>query len=166
MNEQQWQIKIRATGCQQCGHVFQDQEAYFSQLVADTNDYARFDYCANCWEQSTAKEKVISNWRGMFRLPLPPPPEPLKKEYAEQLLRQMLANPDPAMRNAIYILALLLERKRVIAEKEVLRQPAEQVVRVYEHRRTGEVFLIPDPCLAVSDIGKVQTEVASLFKLP
>ena len=102
-------------------------------------------------------------WRGVFRLPPPPPEEPLKKENAESLLRRFMEEEDPAKENAIYILAVMLERKRLLLEQALQLREDGTLIRVYEHRLTGESFLIPDPRLRLDEIESVQEEVAVLL---
>lgn len=105
---------------------------------------------------------AFSVWKGTFQAELPPP-EVLKKETAESLLRKLIEKNDPHFRNAIFILAVMLERKRLLAEKEVRKQDDETVVRVYEHRQTGDTFIITDPMLNLNQIGQVQEEIATFL---
>ena len=37
------------------------------------------------------------------------------------------------------------------------------ITRIYEHTKTGEVFVIPDPQLRLDQIEQVQQEVAALL---
>ena len=66
-------------------------------------------------------------------------------------------------RNVIYILAVLLERKRILTERDVQTRDDDIVTRVYEHRQTGEVFLIPDPRLHLDQLEEVQKEVVLML---
>jgi uncharacterized protein (DUF2384 family) len=87
----------------------------------------------------------------------------LKKETAESLLRQFMETDDPSRRNAIFILAVMLERRRVLAERDVQAREDGVKVRVYEHRKTGETFLVPDPGLKLAELAHVQREVMDLL---
>jgi hypothetical protein len=40
------------------------------------------------------------------------------------------------------------------------------LIRVYEHKKTGETFLIPDPKLGFDQLSQVQTEVAEMLGIP
>ena len=94
----------------------------------------------------------------------PPPPEPeaLKKDDAESLLRRLVAENAAGTRNARYILALMLERKKVLRQIERQRQDGISVL-VYEHIPSGEVWLIEDPGLKLGELTAVQDEVAKLL---
>ena len=48
--------------------------------------------------------------------------------------------------NTRYVLAILLERKRTLKQVDI-RETAEDKILIYEHVKTGEAFIIPDPRL-------------------
>jgi hypothetical protein len=77
-----------------------------------------------------------------------------------------MADPDPALRNIRYILAVMLERKRIIKEVEVLREEDGSISRVYQFPKTGEALLIPDPQLRMDQIAEVQLELSALLGAP
>jgi hypothetical protein len=70
---------------------------------------------------------------------------------------------DPASLRSRYILALMLERKKLL--RQVDRQRSEEIltILVYEHLPTGEVWLIEDPGLKLNELTSVQSEVAALL---
>lgn len=159
---QEWNIKDRSPDCAECGRAFEDRQALFSRLDFTEEGYVRRDFCESCWDDG-AKEGALSVWKSVFRVPAPPPEEPLKKETAESMLRQLMETDDPSKRNAIYILAVMLERRRVFAERDVQVRKDGVKIRVYEHKKTGESFLIPDPGLHLAELEEVQREVLELL---
>ena len=161
-NAQEWNIKERGEACQTCGRGFADKEEFYSHLTFGEEGYVRRDYCLACW-QEPSKQGALSVWKSEFHVPAPPPPEPLKKETAESLLRQLMETEDPAKRNTIYILAVMLERRRILVEQDVQVRDDGVKVRVYEHRKTGETFLVPDPGLRLAELTKVQEEVITML---
>lgn len=160
---QDWDIKPRGDACVGCKEPFADKQGYYSALVFGKEGYARGDYCAKCWPACEKSAMPYSMWQGIFRMPAPPPEEPLKKETAESLLRKLMEEEDDSKANAIYILAVMLERKRILVEKDVQRRPDGVWIRLYEHRKTAETFLIPDPRLRLDQIQDVQREVVALL---
>ncbi len=162
MKDQDWDIKERSACCLECEKQFVDKEIICSKLTFGEEGYTRVDLCEPCWDK---KEQVdaLSVWRGTFKAPPPPAEEALKKETAESLLRQLIEQEDPANGNTIYILAVMLERRRVFAEKDVQVRDDGVKIRVYEHKKTGEVFLIPDPELKLAEIEHVQEEVVVML---
>ena len=83
------------------------------------------------------------------------------KENAEELLRRLLAeNSQP---NACYVLAVMLERKRVL--KQVKTEETESgTFLIYEHAKNGDVFIVPNVVLRLDELEALQNEVASLLK--
>jgi len=63
---------------------------------------------------------------------------------------------------AKYVLAAMLERKRLFRQVEKLDQDGRTVL-VYEHLKTGETFLITDPGLKLAELDAVQKEVMLLL---
>lgn len=159
--EENWQIKRRADVCAGTGTSFVDGEEIVTRLVFQDGEYIREDYSASYWN-SQQIEPGLSTWHSIFHLP-PPPEEPVKKESAESLLRKLVAKEDADDVNAIYILAVMLERKKILIEKDVQDREDGTKVRVYEHKKSGDTFLIIDPALKLAEIEKVQEEVVGLL---
>ena len=158
-----WDIRPRNESCDGCDQAFADRQAYHSALIFGENGYARQDYCAACWQRVDQAESLQGRWQGIFRLPAPPPEEALKRETAESLLRRFMEEEDETRGNVIYILAVMLERKRLLIERSVQDREDGSIVRIYEHRRSGETFVIPDPGLDLDQLEGVQTEVVELL---
>ena len=57
-----------------------------------------------------------------------------------------------------YLLALMLERKRILKHQET-RQEEGRNVLLYLHAKTGEAFLIPDPELHLDELEPVQAQL-------
>lgn len=166
MNE--WNIQARSRGCQACGRVFSDRESYHTLLFEQRSGLERVDVCGACWDEQHrhgAKEKkgFISHWQGTFSVPPPPPPEAIRKDSAEALLRRLVERRDPAWQPATFILAVMLERKKVLKTRETLRAGGRRTF-VYEIPKTGEVFTVVDPGLQLNQLEQVQHDVARLLE--
>lgn len=163
---QDWDIKPRSDTCSACGKSFGDKERYTAALIFSEDGYVRGDYCDVCREAKRYGESVpFSLWQGVFKMPPPKQEDPLKKETVESLLRRYIEEEDESRKNIIYILAVMLERKRILVEKDV-KITDEKVTRIYEHRKTGETFLILDPRLKLDELESVEEEVAMLLLGP
>jgi hypothetical protein len=115
------------------------------------------------WTQRNENIRPFSFWKTRYEPPPATPPEALAKESAEELLRRLLAENKPANANACYVLAVMLERKRVL--KQVKTEQAEdRPVLVYEHAKSGDVFIVPDARLRLDELEHVQHEVSQLLK--
>jgi hypothetical protein len=159
--EESWQIKRRSDLCAGTNELFTDKEEIMTRLLFKDGEYVREDYKLSYWNEHMP-DHGLSAWKSVFRIP-PPPTEAMKKENAETLLRKMVAKEDADDINAIYILAVMLERKRILVEKDVQIREDKTKIRVYEHKKSGETFLVVDPELKLAEIEKVQEEVVGLL---
>ena len=163
---QEWNIKPRSEVCLGCKAPFDDGQVCVSALVFGEEGYARVDHCESCWAQKAEAVSPYSVWQGIYQAPPPKAEEAVKKETAESLLRRLMEEDTEARQNAIYILAVMLERKKILVERDVKWDGAGTKTLVYEHRKTGEMFLVCDPGLQLDQLEPVQQEIMSLLGGP
>ncbi len=156
-----WPIKHRADACAVTGRAFAEDEQFYTLLFREGNGYRREDLSEDAWASRNENIRPFSFWKTRYEPPPPVAPEPLAKENAEELLRRLLAeNSQP---NACYVLAVMLERKRVL--KQVSAEETEnRRVLIYEHAKNGDVFIVPDVQLRLGELESLQTEVVHLLK--
>jgi hypothetical protein len=138
-------------------------ENFYTLLFRDGDGFRRQDLSEEAWQQRNENLQPFSFWRSRFEPPPAAPPEPLPKENAEELFRRLVAAADRSNANACYVLAAMLERKRVLKQIQTENQEQGRVL-IYEHVKTGDVFVVPDPQLRLDELGGVQTEVAQLLQ--
>ena len=158
----EWNIRSRAHACGLTGEPFAEKQLIHSALYYLGDEYVRKDFGCADWRDQTPTEGLLSSWTSRYKPAPPAPPETLRKDDAEGLLRRLLEANEPAQAPTRYILALMLERKRMIREierKEVDGHP----VLIYEHLASGEIWMIQDPGLKLSTMESVQNEVAALL---
>jgi hypothetical protein len=162
-----WSIQSRSNHCAATGRKFAEGETFFALLFEEKKGgFRREDLSEEAFKARTDGERPFSFWRSKFEPPPPPQPEPVSKQTAEDLLRTYMIETGPEHSNARYVLALMLERKRLLKEIEVKRGEDGSLTRIYEHARTGEVFVIPDPQLRLDQVEELQAQVASLLGAP
>jgi hypothetical protein len=163
----QWEIQAPASQCCRTGEPFADGDTVFSILVEEKEGFRREDYGEVGWEQRGAAFRPVSHWRFEYRTApaSEKPPEPVTRDDAESLLRRMCEESEPATQKARYILALMLERKRLLRQVDSLEREG-MTLMVYEHVKSKETFLIEDPHLHLSQIAQVQEEVMALLGAP
>lgn len=158
----EWSIQHRAEVCAMTGRPFAAGESFYTLLFRDGDGFRRQDLSEEAWRQRNENLQPFSFWRTRFEPPPPAPPEPLPKENAEELFRRLVAAADRANANACYVLAAMLERKRIL--KQIQTEQNEQGrVLIYEHAKSGDVFVVPDPQLHLDELGDVQREVMALM---
>ncbi len=159
--EENWQIRRRADVCAGTGIAFGDGEEIMTRLLLADGQYVREDYSLACWEEQNP-DHGVSAWKSIYHRP-PAPEEVVKKTSAESLLRKLIAKEDSDDINAIYILAVMLERKKMLVEKDVRFRDDQTKIRVYEDKKSGDTFLVVDPGLKLAEIESVQEEVVGLL---
>lgn len=156
-----WPIKHRADACAMTKRPFAEGEQFYTLLFREGTGYRREDLSEEAWGSRNENIRPFSFWKTRYEPPPPAPPEPLAKESAEELLRRLLSQ--NAQPNACYVLAAMLERKRIL--KHVKSENAESGrVLIYEHAKSGDVFIVPDVQLRLDELESVQREVADLLK--
>ena len=163
-----WNIQSRAHACQACSATFVDKQPYHTLLFDERQGYQRVDVCEACWaaqysQGASDRKGFISHWQGVYAAPPVGEPEPIKKETAETLLRKLVEKQEPEHAAACYILAVMLERKRLLKVQSQLKQDGRRVF-VYEQPKTGDLFTIPDPDLQLDQLEAVQRDVAHLLE--
>ena len=165
MNE--WNIQSRGHACQSCQKSFAGGETYHTILSDEKRDFLRIDVCAKCWSdqysESRDRKGFISHWQGVYEAPPPAPADPIGRESAETLLRKLIEINDPKYAATSFILAVMLERKRLLKVKEQIRSEGKRIF-IYEQPKTGDVFTIPDPELQLNLLDVVQRDVAQLLE--
>jgi hypothetical protein len=159
----EWPIKHRADACARTQRPFQPGEQFYTLLFREGEGFRREDLSEEAWTQRNENIRPFSFWKSRYEPPPAEPPEPLAKENAEDILRRLLAQNDPAHVNACYVLAVMLERKRVFKQTKT-EQSEGRPVLVYEHAKSGDVFIVPDVPLRLDEIEHVQHEVSLLLK--
>jgi hypothetical protein len=158
----EWVIKHRAERCAVTQRPFAPGEYFYTLLFHDADGYRREDLSEEAWAKRNENIRPFSFWKSRYEPLRPETPEPLAKENAEELFRRLLASENPPA-NACYVLAAMLERKRVL--KQIKTENAETGrVLVYEHGPSGDVFIVPDPGLRLEELEAVQNEVAELLR--
>jgi hypothetical protein len=159
----EWPIKHRADACARTQRPFLPGEHFYTLLFREGDGFRREDLSEEAWTQRNENIQPFSFWKSRYEPPPATAPEPLGKENAEDLLRRLLAENNPANANASYVLAVMLERKRVLKQVKT-EEPGERPVLIYEHAKTGDVFIVPDARLRLDEIEHVQQEVSDLLR--
>jgi len=162
-----WHLRSRSRECTATKRGFIDGEAIITAIFPDpdSSGYLRRDFCAEGWQgRSEEDEKPFSFWKTTFTAPSGNPQDtPAEKLSAEEILTRLVEEDEDHTENTRYILAVMLERQKLLRETDNQRTP-NGILRVYEHRKTGEVFIVKDPDIPLSQIEAVQNEVFILLE--
>ena len=150
--------------CSICQKPLVDKAPVTSILREQGDDYMRMDCHPECWKAAPRDWEPFSLWDGVYLAPVKEErKEPLKKEDAGELLRQLITMDDPAMKNVVYVLAVMLERAKILVERDAKELEDGSIRRVYEDRKQGDTFVILDPRLRLENLSEVQQQVVALL---
>ncbi len=160
-----WSIKSRSKSCAASDEPFQEGEKIRAAIFPDPESpgYLRKDFKIDAWEKREDEEAPFSTWLTTY---LPPvieeKPEAVVQDDPETLLGRLIEEDEAHTENVRYILAVMLERQKLLRETDTQELPTGKL-RVYEHRKSGVIYIIKDPQIPLSDVDKVQEEVRALL---
>lgn len=162
-----WHVRSRGRECAATQLPFVEGEVIVTALFPDpeSSGYVRRDYRTDGW---TIYQKCgpapFSSWRTKYSAPSGNETSNLvEKLSAEEILQRLVEEDEDHTENARFILAVMLERQKLLRETDHQRT-SNGILRVYEHRKTGEVFIVKDPNIPLSDVETVQNEVFILLE--
>ncbi|MBV9671432.1 MAG: hypothetical protein JO076_01220 [Verrucomicrobia bacterium] len=158
----EWALKTRANACARSGEPFREGTSIYTLLHRDGFGFRREDVSEEVWMQIKGEVVPFSYWKSKYEI-APSNPEPLPKATSEELLRKLISEDNPSTRNARFVLALMLERKKLLKPIKTQIDGQERFL-IYEHAKTSEVFLISDPQLHLEQLEEIQKEVYSLLR--
>ena len=162
-----WHVRSRSRECAATQRAFTDGETIVTALFPDpeSSGYLRRDYCLDAWKNLPADaEKPFSFWKTTFSGPSTvETTDHTERLSPEELLIRLVQEDEDHTENTRYMLAVMLERQKLLRETDSQRTP-NGILRVYEHRKTGEVYLIRDPDIPLSQVEAVQNEVFLLLE--
>ncbi|MCH7224509.1 hypothetical protein [Haloferula sp. A504] len=165
--QESWHIRSRARQCAITEKPFEEGQQIVTALFPDpeSSGYLRRDFSLEAWEaRGEEDESAFSFWRSTYEPPAQDEKvDPMEKEDPETLLRRLVDEDEEHTENVRYILAVMLERKKLLRETDAQTIPTG-TLRVYEHRKTGDAFLIRDPNIPLDEVESVQEEVILLLE--
>jgi hypothetical protein len=151
----------RAPACAVSGKPFEPGDVIVSVIHEEPKGFVRRD----------VREENLAAIPGepfcVFRTKQPPPPPPAKRidyELAQEFLDRMLREADPAREPLVYVLTLLLARKRRVRIQKTKRLPEGDLLEVAIPRaEDDEIVHVRAPRLTPEEEAALQREIARLF---
>lgn len=164
--QESWHVRNRSRECSITQIPFTEGQPIVTALFPDpeSSGYVRKDFCESAWQERSEKDEApFSHWRTKFQpAPTNETQPAVTKQTAEDLLKHLVEEDQEHTENTRYILAVMLERQKTLRETD--SQPtASGILRIYEHRKTGEVFIVKDPNIPLDEVEKIQLEVMELL---
>ena len=137
---------------------FEPGEKFYTLLFREGEGFRREDLSEEAWQQRNENIRPFSFWKTRYE---PPPAGAAgtarQRKTPRRLFRRLLAANEASHANACYVLAVMLERKRVLKQIKTDERQTGRVL-IYEHAKTGDVFIVPDPQLRLDELAAVQTK--------
>src|SRR4051794_40719960 len=159
----EWAIKHRADACSVTQQPFVPGEYFYTLLFREAGGFRREDLTEEAWASRNENIQPFSFWRTRYEPTPAAPPEPLGKQSAEELFRSLMSSENPPA-NAGYVLAIMLERKKVLKHVRTESSDDKGRLLIYEHPGSGDVFIVGDPQLRLDELEAVQNEVGALLR--
>lgn len=165
-----WEIRSRSRFCSFCQSAFEIGDVYHTTLDLKGVEPERMDYCIRCWQEKdpgpeNRKGDGLAYWRGRFKrlTPASEKKDPVQKDVIRRLLDRHIRSEESTHINLCFILALMEERKKILVpcDKTVDEEGREFIV--YEHKKSGDIYLIRDPHLSLKEVAEVQRQVKELI---
>jgi hypothetical protein len=161
-----WHLRSRSRQCSATDTPFTEGQPIVTAIFPDpeSSGYLRKDFSEEAWKQrSDEDEAAFSSWRTVYSpTEVAETAQSTMKLGAEDLLRSLVEEDQEHTENTRYILALMLERQKLLRETD--SQPTSGgILRIYEHRKTGEVYIVKDPNIPLDQVEKIQEEVILLL---
>ncbi|MAS91669.1 MAG: hypothetical protein CMO55_00610 [Verrucomicrobiales bacterium] len=164
---QDWKIRSTEAKCEVTGEPFKDKEEFYTCIFDDpeSDGFVRKDYSVEAWKEvrPTLEPKPFSFWKSTYKAPVKvEEPKKMEDTSVEGMLRRFIEEDDSKTENARFILALMLERKKVLIPTDSKETETRKLL-FYEHAENADVFIVADPGLKLAEIEEVQREVADLL---
>ncbi|MEM0969875.1 MAG: hypothetical protein AAGJ31_11030 [Verrucomicrobiota bacterium] len=155
-----------SVSCRQSQRAFEEGQTIYSVLSPrEGGTSERLDYAEEVWPTIQQKTSPLSFWKTTF---VRPAAEQQKEEAMtqrddlEQMFRDMLEGDLEGNQTLCYCLALLLERKRLFRFVNDRSLPGH----LFEHRTSGEAFLLPAQMIPLSSVEELERQVQDLLRPP
>ncbi|MFQ3671275.1 MAG: hypothetical protein SNJ84_07435 [Verrucomicrobiia bacterium] len=154
----EWNIKARSDACQITGKPFAEDEVFYTILVETQEGLIRQDLCEEAWANRNENIRPLSFWKSVFKPTPPPEPETVDRTDAESELRRLVDSDNPSDRTVCFLLAAMLERKRILRIQDRLTVGGLNKV-IYVHTGTQETFVVDEPDIKLTELDRLKADL-------
>lgn len=154
----EYEVERCTRHCAASGRELQEDEEFYSVLMAEKRDVRRHDYAAEAW--TGPPEKALAWWKSRMPTRGAKKGQLAPNEVLLQVFAQLEDVPDKA--DLRYVLALLLVRRRVLREEELEHDPSGGAVLILYSPREEHTYRA---AVAMPDEGRAEQIQAELGQL-
>jgi hypothetical protein len=151
-----WKISKRGRACALCQRPFRSEEEHYSGIARVEARFERRDVCLPCW--TAQKPELFSFWKTVM-------PKIEQKRFEDvtamvEFFKKLVEAPteDPVRLKIIYLMALLLARKRRVR----LAGSKDGRLRV-EKTWDGDAVDIAEPVIADAELADLREQMERIF---
>lgn len=121
-------------------------------------EWIRSDLCQNCFKN--LKENVTSRWSSQIS----------KKDLEQkltgiELLVELATSQDERMQEEACVLAMILQRQKILIERKKEVKQEETSYTLYECRSTGDILFVPHAELSPQSLKEIQVRLEEKCRL-
>lgn len=158
-------IPRRHNKCLNCSKKIEGGNEYHSVLFEQgEEEFAREDFCPECWVKVNETEKMkqaCTHWKST--VPIKPSEDESSKNRIEKALELLKAGIEGEDHEKNLILAMFLQRKKIIIlRQELTREDGSQYL-LYEVNGTEEMIPVPKVSITNINVAQIQNEILKSF---
>ena len=155
-----YDVSRTAGTCHATGHVFSEDESFYSVILETETGFERRDYSADAWEG--APDDAVCHFKTRM-----PKKEAPRKTFVDDAVLQTFFNrldgtTEPAKQRFRFVLSLILLRKRILRYENSRREGDGElwIMRQIGDRKKHEVY---NPGLSEDEIGEVTSQLGAVL---
>lgn len=156
----EWKIKPGLEQCGDCGQPFDKGGYYYSSVQVEDDSILRKDHCTACFDPDQMPDVIF--WRGRVSERESPMKRKVDFNILRELFFQMIACKSAGLAPLIYLVGLVLVRKRYLRLVGFFSQDGTDLMRV-QRRRGDPVFALKMPLLDASDLVRLKDQLSELL---
>ena len=152
--------------CAACQKAMQPTQEYMATVHETDEDFAREDYCMECWsaKSSEGQADIVGVWRAT----IPQAQEKKKLFVDDELLvnffQRLEQATEPAKINFRFVLALVLMRKKMLVYDRMLRKEDGSEVWTMHFKGSDQIHEVIDPKMDEDKIAQVSQHLGEILQ--
>ncbi|MHC4660416.1 MAG: hypothetical protein ACYS8W_01885 [Planctomycetota bacterium] len=163
----EYRISRTQKTCAGCNKGFEEKKVFFSVVLDTDSGLQRADYCGDCWDSVSEEEKsgFFSFWKTSIRPKEKRGRRPLDLETARDFFIRLHGAADPQKQNFLYLLTLLILRKRGLVHKKTIRENGGEIFLLHFPREEDTLYHVRVPLLDEDSLESIRTDFSDLLDM-
>lgn len=155
-----YRISRSQPSCSGCGQAFEEGRRFFSALTEHEGEFARTDYCADCWEKAP-KDGIFCHWR--TRRAAQARRQVVDSEVMLEFFDRLAGQDAPTKKAFRFVIALYLMRRKEFKLLGVEREGDRELMK-FARRTAGDEVMVENPGLDEEQIQEASAQLSELLE--